>query len=134
MKIHFFIKVADCLRGLNLDFLLQNIRAINIFFFHHQKPLLASNNRVLIFMLIRKKCFICSQRLVICRLKTCFVGLLKKEKRPGIHRNLNNKGGIFFLYSKIEIAQKEKKMQEVKGHARKTVGGRRVKTEEMKNK
>lgn len=55
MKIHFFIKVADCLRGLNLDFLLQNIGAINIFFFHHQKLLLASNNRVLIFMLIRKK-------------------------------------------------------------------------------
>lgn len=59
MKIHFFIKVANCLSGLNLDFLLQSIGAINIIFFHHQKPLLASNNRVLIFILIRNRNVLC---------------------------------------------------------------------------
>lgn len=88
-------------------------------------------------MLIRKKCFRCSQRLVICRLKTCFVGLLKKEKRPGIHRNLNNKGGIFFVFKNRNSAEGKKKMRRPRTGQERALSVERdgeVKTEGMKNK
>lgn len=98
VKIHLLTKLADCLRGLNLDFPLQN--NLRIFFPSSGASFWPQIDRAVFSFL--KNAFNIFTKVADLSLKMCFFWAAERGKRAwDFTRNKGNKGGVFLVF-KIE--------------------------------